>query len=260
MNDSISSQKLNQFRERGFVSIPDFFKPAELQSIRDWINEISHWPEAVPKQAYHHFERIHDGTRVLARSENFVPFHGGIRNLLTGGKVLEVISELFGEQAVLFKEKINYKLPGGGGFAPHQDATAYKYGKMHITTLIAVDESTEENGCLWFSPGLHKQGFLQQREDGCLGSDFARKLSWQSAPVPAGGAVFFDSFAPHRSEPNHSSRSRRALYVTYNKLSEGDLREDYYKDRQIRIEQFESENPKTQRISTIGHFQGDIVE
>ena len=33
-------------------------------------------------------------------------------------------SDLFAEQAIIYKEKVNYKLPGGAGFAPHQDVAA----------------------------------------------------------------------------------------------------------------------------------------
>ena len=33
---------------------------------------------------------------------------------------MDVVSDLFDEPAVLFKEKINFKLPGGGGFLAHQ--------------------------------------------------------------------------------------------------------------------------------------------
>ena len=32
-----------------------------------------------------------------------------------------IVSQLFGEEAVLYKEKINFKLPSGEEFKPHQD-------------------------------------------------------------------------------------------------------------------------------------------
>ena len=38
------------------------------------------------------------------------------------GRVIEAVGELLGEPAVLYKEKINYKYPGGGGYAAHQEA------------------------------------------------------------------------------------------------------------------------------------------
>ncbi len=43
--------------------------------------------------------------------------------------------------------------------------------------------------------------------------------------------MFFDSFAPHRSAPNLTDRPRRALYVTYNRASEGDHRARYVADK-----------------------------
>ena len=44
-------------------------------------------------------------------------------------------------------------------------------------------------------------------------------------------AAFFDSYAPHRSHPNHTGKARRVLYITYNKASEGDSRQQYYADK-----------------------------
>jgi hypothetical protein len=41
----------------------------------------------------------------------------------------------------------------------------------------------------------------------------------------------FDSYLPHRSAANRSSAPRRALYVTYNRLCEGEQRADYYRDK-----------------------------
>ena len=37
-------------------------------------------------------------------------------------RIVEATSQLFGEPAVLWKEKMNFKKPGSAGFAPHQDA------------------------------------------------------------------------------------------------------------------------------------------
>ena len=91
------------------------------------------------------------GERLLCRVENFIPYHDGLRALLTDGDVMRILSELMGEQAVLFKEKINAKLPGGSGFTAHQDAPAFiTFGqRYHITMMIAVDDSTIEKWLPW---------------------------------------------------------------------------------------------------------------
>jgi 2-aminoethylphosphonate dioxygenase len=58
---------------------------------------------------------------------------------------------------LLFKDKINYKLPSGNGFAAHLDAPAYDHiGKIeHLTANFAVDKATIENGCIEVVPGSH---------------------------------------------------------------------------------------------------------
>ena len=65
-----------------------------------------------------------EGIRTLCRAENFIPYHEAVQNLCST-EIRSVVSQLFGEEAKLFKEKINFKLPGGSGFACHQDSPAY---------------------------------------------------------------------------------------------------------------------------------------
>ncbi len=43
--------------------------------------------------------------------------------------------------------------------------------------------------------------------------------------------VFFDSFVPHASGPNLTDKPRRVLYITYNRLSDCDHREQYFIDK-----------------------------
>ncbi|HIE20180.1 MAG TPA: phytanoyl-CoA dioxygenase family protein, partial [Rhodospirillales bacterium] len=51
---------------------------------------------------------------------------------------------------MLFKEKVNFKMPGGGGFKPHQDSQAGwdKYADFYVSALVSIDEATVKNGCL----------------------------------------------------------------------------------------------------------------
>jgi len=41
----------------------------------------------------------------------------------------------------------------------------------------------------------------------------------------------FDMYWPHASEINKSSLPRRSIFMTFNGISKGDLREAHYKDR-----------------------------
>ena len=59
------------------------------------------------------------GDKQLCRAENFADFHPEMSRL-SREIILGTVSDLFDEQAVLFKEKVNFKLAGGGGFLAHQ--------------------------------------------------------------------------------------------------------------------------------------------
>ena len=50
------------------------------------------------------------GRRLINRIENFYPYHAGFKALFDGDKLLGRVSDLLGEPAVLFKDKINFKL------------------------------------------------------------------------------------------------------------------------------------------------------
>lgn len=59
---------------------------------------------------------------------------------------------------LLFKDKINYKLPSANGFVAHIDAPAYAHmGDMEfVEVMVVVDPQNPGNGCLEFVPGSHK--------------------------------------------------------------------------------------------------------
>ena len=58
---------------------------------------------------------------------------------------------------VAFKDKLNYKQPGGAGFSPHQDVVAYPGVGRVLSVLVAVDECSLESGCLWLADGVDSE-------------------------------------------------------------------------------------------------------
>jgi len=226
----LTRQQMDDFNREGYVIVRGLYNGAELKDIVWWTEEVTAWPE-VPGKYMMYFEQsqIDPSRRLLSRMEDIEPFHAGFSRLFKGEKMQGCVSELFGEEAVLFKDKINFKMPGGDGFKAHQDVQAGwdRYAGLHITALVSIDSSTLENGCLEVAPGYHQRGFLGEswkplEEDA---------LTYIPLPTEPGDAVFFDSFIPHRSEPNKTGAARRVLYVTYNRLSDGDHRRQYYNDK-----------------------------
>ena len=213
------------------------FDAAELDQLAGWAAELEGWAET-PGRWMKYFETVDAANpRQLCRVENFLPYHDGLRGLIAGDGVRRILTELMGEAPRLFKEKINYKLPGGGGFEAHQDAPAFKgFGqRYHITFLVAFDAQTRGNGCLEFADPVAVYDTLPQGPGGAIDAAVEARLTWRPLELARGDVVFFDSYIPHRSGSNRSGDPRRALYVTYNRRSEGDRRDDYYADKRAKF-------------------------
>lgn len=118
---SLSEDQLKSFEEAGYLLIRSFFTPAESQLLQSWSQEVHDLPRTsgVPYMPYEEVNK--EGKRVLCRTENFVNSHPGFDSYLRGQRVIGVLNQLAGEEMLLFKEKINYKLSGSGKkIAPSQ--------------------------------------------------------------------------------------------------------------------------------------------
>ena len=122
--------------------------------------------------------------------------------------------------------------------------------------MVAIDDATPANGCLEVVSGAHDRLWPTDAA-GCLRADVVAGLTWAPVPVRAGDTLWFRSRTPHRSGPNPSPRPRRALYPTYNALSEGDRRADYY--RRKAAELAAAADGDRVPVSLIGDFQGRPV-
>ncbi len=228
-----TGDQLESFRRDGFIVVRGLLAPDEIRRVTGWVDELEAFAEIPGRSMFYYEASVIDADdRVLSRIEYFADFHQRLGSLMRGAELLGRCAELFGADAILFKEKVNFKLPGGQGFAPHQDAQAGwgDYGDLHMTAMITIDRASEENGCLEIAAGEHKRGLIGEpwkpMTDAELGG-----IDFVTLPTEPGDAVFFDSFAPHRSAPNRSDQRRRILYITYAKTADGDHREQYFADK-----------------------------
>jgi ectoine hydroxylase-related dioxygenase (phytanoyl-CoA dioxygenase family) len=228
----LSQKQVERFHRDGYLVVRGLYSGDEIRQVSEWTDEVANFPEEPGKTMMYFETSSRDGARILCRVENFVPFHEGFRKLITTRRLQQAVSELLGEPAVLFKDKINFKLPGGDGFKEHQDVQAGwdEFADLHVTAMVAIDETNEANGSLEMIPGLHRRGLLGRKWEPLTDEDTNHAV-YQPVHCKPGDAVFFDSYAPHRSRPNRTDRARRVLYITYNRASAGDSRERYYAEK-----------------------------
>jgi len=195
------------------------------------VTEVQNW---APRQGQHmhYFEPqpSNVGGHMISRTENYLNFHPGLAELFGNASTLaSVAAELLEDDqgAVVFKERINYKLPGGGGFAAHQDAPAWSgtdptgadaelsFMKHSLNMNVAVDRMYLENGGLEVVRGFSEKELVPQKEDGSITDEFVASQIWEPVVLEPGDVLFFSLHIPHRSGPNRTTGSRRAVYITY---------------------------------------------
>jgi ectoine hydroxylase-related dioxygenase (phytanoyl-CoA dioxygenase family) len=229
----LTPEQIARFHDEGFLIVRGLYTAEDMARIEVWTDEVEAWPETPGKHMMYFEKSLKDGSRVLNRLENFVPYHPGFNDLLRDGRMIGAVSQLLDERAVLFKDKINFKMPGGDGFKAHQDLQAgwERYASYFVSALVCIDEATVENGCLELAE-IDSSFHLGNNWEP-LSEEQTAGLNFRPAPTKPGDLVFFDSFTPHASAPNMTDRSRRLYYATYNKLSEGDHLAAYFADKYV---------------------------
>jgi ectoine hydroxylase-related dioxygenase (phytanoyl-CoA dioxygenase family) len=225
--DRPSTADLEQFERDGFLVAPGFFDPSELAEIRQWTDELSAMPEAPAQHMVYYEDSLTvPGLRVVQRIENFCVVHSHFDHLIRMGKLARYAHAFLGGPAVLFKDKINFKLPGGSGFPAHQDQQAgwTKYAPVFVTGMVSIDHSTLQNGCLELVAGAHRKGQIADEWHPLIESE----LELEAKPTDPGDVIFFNSFVPHASKPNFTDKPRRLLFASYNRTTFGDHRECYF--------------------------------
>jgi 2-aminoethylphosphonate dioxygenase len=233
---------------RGWVSLPGL--------CAQWVDDMSAWAdELAPDErpagdVSTHWELTAGGGRKVCRAERFIGRHEGLSALEQ--EVRGVAEEHVGEPLSLMKEKINYKPPGGGGFAAHVDTPAYLgYAPSHVTAMVAIDAADEENGALEIAAGL-----WEARQRGVLSAEEEANTEFEMLDCEPGDVALFGGWTPHRSAGNSSrKRWRRALFLTYNLARDGDHREVYYEAKDKGTNGFDS----TSTISFQPDFRGTVV-
>ena len=227
---------------------------AALDALRTWADEVEAWPTGSHVWG-HYAEHTANGPRIC-RTENVSACHAGVAALVAG-PLRDCAADALGEPVTAFKDKVNYKQPGGAGFSPHQDKVAYPGVGRVMSILVAIDDCSVESGCLWIAGGVRRgaprrrprRRARRHRRHARLDGRRARRRATRCA-----------STGSHRTTARRTvaRTPRRVLVASYAPTSEHYTREHYYAQRSERM-RAETERDGRFRISTLADFDGAEV-
>ncbi|KAG9354212.1 hypothetical protein JZ751_012336 [Albula glossodonta] len=224
-----------QYQEDGYLALEGFLDPEECDKLRERMSEIVDEMD-VPEYCRIQFTTNHDEQlKNQGSADYFITSGDKIRFFFEKGvfdekgefivpreRSLNKIGHECGKEAG-FKVPCDFAehQPGiGGEVTPHQDATflyTEPLGRV-MGVWIALEDATQENGCLWFIPGSHKNGITRRMVRTPKGTfpltdfvgrerDYDDKL-FIPAPVKKGGMILIHGEVVHRSALNTSDHSR----------------------------------------------------
>ncbi len=116
-------------------------EPAELEALRARVRDIEAWPAG--SHVWGHYAESTPRGIAICRTENVSACDATV-GALVDGPLRALATAALGEPAVAFKDKLNYKHPGGGGFLPHQDRVAYPGVERVVSLLVASADAAVE--------------------------------------------------------------------------------------------------------------------
>ena len=214
MRSSFTEREIADYRTNGFLAVDDFVNQDELA---EWREAVDAAMIAVPgKQAGRNSEKVFTQRMHLRRTS------AAVRQLVEDPQVGRLTAELEGADAVrLYLDQGLAKEPYGSPTQYHADMPWWSFNSPHACTIwVALDDSTLENGCLYFVPGSHK---LRLETAGDLGPELGALFAAHPeaatrptpCPLPAGGCSFHNGHTIHGAGANMTPGRRRAMSTAF---------------------------------------------
>lgn len=170
-----------------------------------------------------------DGAPPRAPFMNPHRVHRAFLDALGHPAIVAIVERLLGGPVSALQSQLFPGLPGTPGFAVHQDNHYVEAPRdAFASAWVALDDVTRDNGALIAYPGSQRepllpvepiagarphptQAFNAIRQQVVVPAGYAPR----TVGVPCGGVVFLHGHLLHASHPNRSTRTRRALLMTY---------------------------------------------
>ncbi|REJ86331.1 MAG: phytanoyl-CoA dioxygenase family protein [Planctomycetota bacterium] len=222
----LSDKQVRSFHEWGYVAGVPILDGRQIDLLREELAELAKTDHpGYPLWYEFHSNESADPSKVLFHALGAWRIGKGCHDILWHPAMTVPASQLLGGSVRFWHDQLFCKPARHGGVvAWHQDYSYWTRTRpmAHLTCWIGLDDTDEENGCMWYVPGSHKWDLLPIT--GLAGDMNAIREAlsdeqWEAlqnpAPVvlKAGEASFHHPLMIHGSRENLTDRQRRAVVI-----------------------------------------------
>jgi ectoine hydroxylase-related dioxygenase (phytanoyl-CoA dioxygenase family) len=223
----LTDRQLEAYHRDGYVVVEDLVSQEEVEALGARLREYTHGGRPMGKIRMQIEPRIQRGELKVAHPGDGIRKLDGLvqeddlfRRLGLNDNIVGITEQILGPDLKMFRNTLLLKPPEvGSQKGMHQDSPYWPIQPMDLCSCwFALDDATEENGCMGVLPGWHRKGPLPHKhvtDDYVIEEQYYDFKDMALAPVRAGGGLFFHSLIPHYTAPNRSTKWRRAIALSY---------------------------------------------
>ena len=247
MERSLNKDNLTFFNNNGWVVERNIFSISEINTIKEKINIF------LKKNMSEYKGRDINYFNEVPSIENINSFHKMddcifIQKLALESKIFEISKRYLGSKKPDLRACELFAKPKWNGLsAPvHQDNFYWCVNDANALTIwLALDETNEENGGVFYYDGSHKNGILEHTPSFAKGSSQKiknkielKKYNLSMPKLDKGDCIVHHSLTAHGSRENKSNKNRCGLtfqYKSENSYYDSELKSKYEKSLNSQI-------------------------
>ena len=219
----LSNDQIDFYHENGYLTVENVLSADELAALRRVTDEFIERSRSVSAHnEIFDLEPDHsaDNPR-LRRIKEPITMHEVYDQTLRHEGILDIVEQLIGKGVRSNGNKLNMKASSEGAAVEwHHDWAFYPHTNDDLLAVgVAIDDMTEENGCMLMAPGSHKTALVSHHENGvfvgAVSDPNFKPERVAKCLVEAGGISIHHVRTLHASAPNHSVNPRRLLLFQY---------------------------------------------
>ena len=229
MNTSLTDQQITDYREQGFLHVPEFLNPDEVEELKGAVldsvvqlgkNKLG----KSDKESQENWEESESYySKVFTQRINLWKINDTVKQYMLNPELGKMITNMAGVSGYrVWHDQTLIKEPFGNPTAWHLDTPYWSFSSRDAVSIwIALEDATLGNGCMWFVPGSHE---ISTYENAGIDENMASlfdtypemaKIDPVGVPMQAGDCSFHNGLTAHGAGANMTRQRRIAMTCGY---------------------------------------------